>query len=83
MVEARQEVDLVAVPAHPVARGQLRAEHLERDLAPELRIGGGKDARHAAAADESVDAIAVADGSARREVEAAGPCGRGGHETQC
>jgi hypothetical protein len=77
MLQIRRRGDLGEEPLRADHGGQLRFEHLERDLAPVLQVLGEIDRRHATRAELSLDAVAVGEcaGEARSGVAhgAAGP----------
>ena len=65
MLQVRRGLDLGEEPLGADDGGELRAQHLDRDLAIVLQVLGEIDGRHAAGAELALDAVAV--GEARGE----------------
>ena len=62
MVEPGRDLDLGQEPLDAQHRAQLGPEHLERDLAVVLEVGGEVDGRHAAGAELALDPVALFQG---------------------
>ena len=62
MIESRREVDLGEKSLAPQHGGQLRAEHLEGDVAVVLEVVGQVDRGHAALAELALEPVAVLKG---------------------
>ena len=62
MLEVGGELDLGQEPLGADHGGELRAQHLERDLAVVLQVLRQVDRRHAAGADLAFDPVAVGEG---------------------
>src|SRR4029077_4865782 len=63
MVEPRGGLDFAREALDPEVRGELRIEHLDRDLASELQVIATKDRGHPAPPDLTRDRITAPDAS--------------------
>ena len=59
MVERARRPRLLLEAAQRILAARARRQHLERDLAPQLAVGGDEDAPHAAAAQFALDLVAL------------------------
>ena len=66
MLQARNRLDLAEESIRADHRGELRLEHLDRDLAIVLEVVREVDRRHAALAELSLDLVAVGEGGLQR-----------------
>ena len=79
VVEPGGDLDLGQEPLDAEDRAELGAEHLERDFAVVLEIGGEEDGGHAAGAELALDPVALLErGGQPTEVAHAGLAGTGG-----
>ena len=79
MVEPRGDLDLGQEPLDAEDGAELGPEHLERDLAVVLEIGGEEDRRHAAGAELALDPVALLERGGEASQVAHAGLGRGPH----
>ena len=82
MLQRRGRPDLLHEPLGAEHGGELRLQHLDRDLAIVLQVLGEIDRRHAALAELALDAVAIGEGVLQRALMFGqrSPRGAGGAE---